>query len=138
MFILSTGHHYYGRSSPFTLRHQMEVVGEDGVDAHCQKLLCLCHLVGPKDVAEDAVGMGFLDHFPVEIRLEELNLFTAVANGTLNDLPRGITAAATTANIRRKDCQLLQHGIVAGHKIHVAPTVVGIDKGDDLLQIRFG
>ena len=138
MFILSTGHHYYGRSSPFTLRHQMEVVGEDGVDAHFQKPFCFCHVVGPKDVAEDAVFMGFLDHCLIEIGLEELNLFTAVANGTLHDLPRGITAAATTANIRCKDCQLLQHGIVAGHKIHVAPTIVGIDEGNDLLQIRFG
>ena len=116
----------------------MEVVGEDGVDAHCQKLLCFCHVVGPKDIAEDAVFMGFLDHCLIEIGLEELNLFTAVANGTFHDLPRGITAAATTTNIRRKDCQLLQHGIVAGHKIHVAAAVVGIDEGDDLLQIGFG
>ena len=52
----------------------MEVVGEDHIHAHVEEFLGLGGIVRPEYVADDPVGVGLLDHLPVEIGLEQLKL----------------------------------------------------------------
>ena len=50
------------------------VVGEYGVDAHFAVSAGLLYLVGVEHVAENAVLMSLVNHFLIEVGLEQLDL----------------------------------------------------------------
>ena len=75
------------------------VVRQNNVDAHIEEFLCFLGIVRPKNVTDDAVGVGFIYHFLIEIGLEELNLLTAVFYRSVNDLPSSATGTAASFNM---------------------------------------
>ena len=58
----------------FIFRHHLGnavvIVGQNGVDPHLQEGTGLFGIIRPKNIADDAVGVGFINHFLIKIRLK--------------------------------------------------------------------
>ena len=48
-------------------------------------MLCFGGVVGEKNVAQDAVGVGFVHRFLIEMRLEQLHLLRAKGDGAVDE-----------------------------------------------------
>ena len=56
----------------YGLRDGVVIAGQNHVYPHVEKFPCFLGVIRPEYVAHDVVGMGFVDHFLVEIPLYEL------------------------------------------------------------------
>ena len=124
------------RSFPIEcIRDQEIIVGEDRIDAHCAVAACLFGIVRIEDITADAVCMRLIDGFLIEIGLKELDLFTAVANGAIDDLPSSVTRAATARDLGVFSLQARKHVILTAHNVNVLLAIVFFDKRNNTVEI---
>lgn len=117
------------------LRNSVVVIGEDNVDAHIKKALGLLGIVRPEYVAYNSVLVSLVYHLLIEIRLEKLDLFAFVSDGSFYYLPSALTRAAATAYLGIFLLHTSQKIIVSAHKVNVFFTVVFFDQLDHSAKI---